>query len=100
MGRVRAYLGNLFTDQEFDVARRKPASGGAEGRLKSLEQDVEQLSVVLRALVDTLVRRDLLSREEIKALIAAIDASDGTSDGTALRVPMGRRDEPKKKRTR
>ncbi len=94
MGRARAYLGNLFPDIDID---RLDAKAGADDRIRSLEDDVERLSMAVRALSDLLVKKKCITHVELRDLIAAIDAADGTTDGTSMRIPTGRPDDAKKK---
>lgn len=62
----------------------------AESDLKKqvveLQQQVEDLSVLCRALQECLIRKKVLTRQEIKALRDEIDASDGAMDGKVTKV--------------
>ena len=99
MSRVRLYLGNFLSEANFDPLDI-PKGGDAESsRVKLLEDDIEKLSMVVRALIDAVVRKNLLTREQIRTLVREIDESDGMHDGTARRVPMGRPGEKKPRTT-
>lgn len=89
MSSVRSYLGNLLPDMDTDVLHR----GGGTDRVKQLEEDVENLSMILRAVIDLLVQKKSITREDLRRLLMAIDQSDGATDGTAMRIPTGRSDE-------
>jgi hypothetical protein len=91
MTRARYYLGNLFPEEDFDHS--EPTLGQAkdvETRLADLEEDAERVCVVLRALVDALVQKKILSKQELKRLILEIDKSDGNVSGGTSVVPVRR----------
>jgi len=92
MTRARYYLGNLFPEEDFDQA--EPTLGDApkdlEARIADLEVDAERVCVVMRALVDALVQKKILSKQELKRLILEIDKSDGTVSGGTTVVPVRR----------
>lgn len=92
MTRARYYLGNLFPEEDFDQA--EPIVGEAakspEARIADLEEDAERLCTVLRALVDALVQKKIVSKQELKRLILEIDKSDGTVSGGTTVVPVRR----------
>lgn len=92
MTRARYYLGNLFPEEDFDQA--EPTLGDApkdlEARIADLEEDAERVCVVMRALVDALVQKKILSKQELKRLILEIDKSDGTVSGGTTVVPVRR----------
>ena len=61
-------------------------------RIDELEAQVEELSVLCRALQEALIKKKVLTRTEIKALRDEIDFSDGAMDGRAtrmLKLPKG-----------
>ena len=61
-------------------------------RIDDLEAQVEELSVLCRALQEALIKKKVLTRQEIKALRDEIDLSDGAMDGRAtrlLKLPRG-----------
>ncbi len=92
MTRARSYLGNLFPEEDFDQSDLTlGASGrGSDARLAALEQDVERICMVLRALVDALVQRKIISPQDLKRLILEIDKSDGLVSGGTQVVPVRR----------
>lgn len=92
MTRARSYLGNLFPEEDFElpdpaaaVTRETP-----ESRIAALEQDVERVCMTLRALIDGLVQRKLISPQDLKTLILDIDKSDGLVSGGTTVVPVRR----------
>ena len=54
--------------------------------VEDLQNQVEELTVLLRALQEALVRKKILTRQEIKALRDEIDSSDGAMDGKVTRL--------------
>ncbi|HEU4339767.1 MAG TPA: hypothetical protein VFS19_06835 [Planctomycetota bacterium] len=91
MTRARSYLGNLFPEEDFDqsdpnLALRK----SADNRIGALEQDAERICMVLRALIDALVQRKIISPQDLKSLILEIDKSDGLVSGGTTVVPVRR----------
>ena len=99
MGIVRSYLGNYFPEGDVDRIEDKMKAGVGD-RSRGLEEEIEKLSLVLRAVLDQLVARKVLSRQDIQSLILAIDQADGVTDGTSTRVPTGRPDDAKSKARR
>jgi hypothetical protein len=92
MTRARSYLGNLFPEEDFDQSdltlgspRRSP-----ELKVAALEQDAERICMVLRALIDALVQRKIVTPQELKALVLEIDKSDGLVSGGTTVVPVRR----------
>jgi hypothetical protein len=91
MTRARSYLGNLFPEEDFDQpdptleSRRSP-----EARIAALEQDAERICMALRALIDALVQRKIISPTDLKRLILEIDKSDGLVSGGTTVVPVRR----------
>jgi len=92
MTRARSYLGNLFPEEDFDQSdldlgspRRTP-----EARVAALEQDAERICMALRALIDALVQRKIVSPQDLKRLILEIDKSDGLVSGGTAVVPVRR----------
>ena len=52
-----------------------------EARIAELEAEIDELRLYLTAVIRHLVAKGLASEPELEALIAAIDAEDGTVDG-------------------
>ena len=100
MTRARSYLGNLFPEEDFEVP--DPGENAApqtpEARIAALEHDVESICMTLRALIDGLVQRKIISPPDLKRLILDIDKSDGLVSGGTAVVPVRRQamDKPPK----
>ncbi len=92
MTRARYYLGNLFPEEDFDQADISLGAGtkSIEGRVREVEEDAERVCMVLRALVDALVQRKIISKQDLKRLILEIDKSDGLVSGGTTVVPVRR----------
>ena len=92
MTRARSYLGNLFPEEDFDQSNLtgEPPKSTPEARIAALEQDVERVCMTLRALIDGLVQRKLISPQDLKRLILEIDKSDGLVSGGTAVVPLRR----------
>lgn len=76
--------------QQFEADRRVRAvrsrqqarrASESERRVKALEEDVGFLALVLGSLLDTLDRKGVVTRDEVKAEIASLDALDGVKEG-------------------
>ena len=92
MTRARSYLGNLFPEEDFDQSDLNLASPrrSPDVRVAALEQDVERVCMVLRALIDSLVQKKVVTPTELKRLILEIDKSDGLVSGGTTVVPVRR----------
>jgi hypothetical protein len=85
-------LGNLFPEEDFDQSDLTLGSPrrSSEARIAALEQDMERICMVLRALVDALIQRKIISPPDLKRLILEIDKSDGLVSGGTTVVPVRR----------
>ena len=92
MTRARYYLGNLFPEEDFDLPDLALGTGNKslEARVAAAEQDAERICMVLRALVDALVQRKIITPQELKRLVLEIDKSDGLVSGGTTVVPVRR----------
>jgi hypothetical protein len=92
MTRARSYLGNLFPEEDFDQSDLTLGSPGrsSDAHIAALEQDVERICMVLRALIDSLIQRKIVTPQELKRLILEIDKSDGLVSGGTTVVPVRR----------
>ena len=85
-------LGNL--GQQMDIADQREQMDRMRGILRSrarrgasrkdverLEGEVDELRLYLAALVRLVVARGVITEEELRALVAAVDAEDGAADG-------------------
>jgi len=75
-------------DTERDIANLKREIAGAFNKDMSQDEMIRQLAVedaqlklYFVALVRLLARKGSISREELQAVVAAVDAEDGHSDG-------------------
>lgn len=62
-------------------ARMNHQKSSAEGRIRELEDEVAQLTIILEALIEHLSEGGGLSREQLASKIAEIDMRDGVADG-------------------
>lgn len=85
-------MGNLFPEEDFDQSDLTLGSPrrSSETRIAALEQDAERICMVLRALIDALIQRKIISPPDLKALILEIDKSDGLVSGGTTVVPVRR----------
>ena len=92
MTRARSYLGNLFPEEDFDQSDLTLGSPrrSSEAKIAALEQDAERICMVLRALIDALVMKKIISPPDLKRLILEIDKSDGLVSGGTTVVPVRR----------
>ena len=92
MTRARSYLGNLFPEEDFDQSDLTLGASdrGPEAKVAALEQDMERVCMVLRALIDALVQKKIVSPQDLKRLILEIDKSDGLVSGGTTVVPVRR----------
>jgi hypothetical protein len=61
-------------------------------KIDDLQAQVDEVSVLCRALMEALVKKKVLTRQEIKALRDEIDGADGAMDGRStrlLKLPKG-----------
>jgi hypothetical protein len=71
-----------FRAQQRDLARQRGAEeSGAAARIRVLEEDVARLALMCTTLTEVVMRKGLLSREELREIAAEIDAIDGSIDG-------------------
>ena len=100
MSWTRYLLHDFFTahelnriDERFRRSRTASAStrAGMYDRIDELEDDLGRATLIVHALAEACVRKGLLTREEIAAMVNEVDLRDGKSDGkldsTALRPP-------------
>ncbi len=75
-------------DTERDIARLKREIAGAfhkdmshDEAIATLVSENAQLKLYLLALVRLLTRKGAITRDELKAVVNAVDAEDGQADG-------------------
>ena len=64
-----------------EIRQSRSASPDQSRQLEELQADNEELRLYLAAVVRILVSRGVVTAEEIKQLVEAIDAQDGSVDG-------------------
>ena len=52
-----------------------------EQRVDELEEDLERVTLLLRALADVCVRKGIVTKDELAAVARELDAEDGVVDG-------------------
>jgi multidrug resistance efflux pump len=87
------FLGDLgqqldLSDQANEIQKlrdelwaSRTSSRDAAGSVEQLQAEVDELRLYLVAVVRLLVSKGIVSREELKRVVNAIDAEDGLSDG-------------------
>lgn len=61
--------------------RRAADRRSEDARLALIEGDIARLTLLATTLTEAVVRKGILSREQVRALSAEIDALDGVVDG-------------------
>lgn len=56
-------------------------SGRLEDEVKALRQENEELKLYLLSVIRILMAKGMMSKEEIAAMVEAVDEDDGTKDG-------------------
>lgn len=66
-------------------------ASAAQRRIKALEEDVGFLALVIGSVLETLDRKGVLTRDEVKSELARLDALDGVKEGRLdVRVLRGK----------
>lgn len=94
MGWARTlFLGDIgnrldIADTESDIAQLKQELAGSSRQDESQDEKIRKLiaenaqfKLYFAALVRLLVKKDCISKPELEAIVAAVDAEDGTADG-------------------
>ena len=90
MSWTRYLFHDFFTAKELNridanaERRRRLASTeriGIRQRFTDTEDDVGRLALLVHALAEACVRKGVLTREEIAAMVAEVDLLDGAKDG-------------------
>jgi hypothetical protein len=86
-------LGNLgqqldLQDQKSEIdnlrdelQRSRAYSGGSVADIRQLQAENDELRLYLAAVVRLLISKGVVSREEMKQVVDAVDAEDGVRDG-------------------
>jgi polyhydroxyalkanoate synthesis regulator phasin len=64
-----------------ELRRSRTPSSGAAGELERLQGENDELRLYLAALVRLLISKGIISQEEMKRVVDAVDAEDGVRDG-------------------
>ncbi len=64
-----------------EIRRNRPAAPDASGQIRELEAENEELRLYLAAIVRILVSKRVVTADELKQVVDAIDAEDGSVDG-------------------
>jgi hypothetical protein len=64
-----------------EIRRSRSSGGGSAGQIEGLQAENDELRLWLAAIIRVLVSKRVVSQEEIRRIVAAIDAEDGTVDG-------------------
>jgi hypothetical protein len=64
-----------------ELQKNRGSSGGAAGDLASLQAENDELRLYLAAVVRLLISKGIISQEEMKQVVDAVDAEDGVRDG-------------------
>ncbi len=79
------------------VRRSKEAAN--EARVEELEQEVGELALLCKTMMQILLEKRVCTGQEFEALIAKVDASDGVSDGKVTKpMPVELKECPECKR--
>ena len=60
---------------------RKEEDAEVTARINELEADVGRLALVVVTLTETIVRKGVATREELRTLVSEVDVLDGAADG-------------------
>jgi hypothetical protein len=103
MSWMRELFRDFFPAQELnrlDAAMERRRSRAAAERIDlrahilEVEDDLARLALVVHALAETCLKKGVLTREEIAAMMAKVDLLDGVADGKLDPSVMRPVDEP------
>jgi len=66
---------------ERQLRWRRQASSSMEKRLKRLQRENDELKLYLASALRLLVAKGVVTPEELRAMVAAVDREDGADDG-------------------
>ena len=94
MGWARTlFLGDIgnrldIADTESDIAQIRHELASVYGQDESQDEKIRkliaenaELKLYVAALVRLLIRKDCIAKADLEAIVAAVDAEDGTADG-------------------
>ncbi|HKB17062.1 MAG TPA: hypothetical protein VKF62_13430, partial [Planctomycetota bacterium] len=85
------YLKALVEQKRWQSVRARQEAGRGDGRIGDVEKDVGYLALVLGSILETLDRKGVLTRAEVKAEMELLDDVDGVRDGRLdVRVLRGK----------
>ena len=76
------HLRTLTYQKQAGDRRLSRVSGQLEGRMEQLEGDLGYLALVLGSVLESLDEKGVLTRDDVRSVIARLDSLDGVSDGT------------------
>ena len=72
---------NEIEDLKEQLRRSRSSSPAASSDIARLQAENDELRLYLAALIRLLTAKGLVGREEIRQVVNAVDAEDGTRDG-------------------
>ena len=79
-----------IADSEEEIRRIKRGLSGSfskdqsqDAKLESLARENAELKLYLASVIRILNQRDIISQDQLKAMVSAMDAENGTIDGKA-----------------
>ena len=75
------HLEQLVRMKSAQTRRSRVASIDAKDRFTQLESDMGYIALVLGSILQRLDQKGVVTREDVKAEMAALDGLDGVSDG-------------------
>ena len=79
---------NEIDNLRDELRRSRASSGTATGDIRNLQAENDELRLYLATVVRLLISKGIVTREEMKQAVDAIDAEDGTRDGK-YKGPVG-----------
>jgi hypothetical protein len=67
--------------QEIEIQRSRSAGSGSTDAMRRLQAENDELRLYLAAVIRVLVSKRVVTQSEIRQIVEAIDAEDGTVDG-------------------
>lgn len=70
-----------IAETRTDVARLQVGGEGMAKRLRRVETENDELKLYLAAVIRLLRQKNVVTAEELEAIVAVVDREDGTADG-------------------